>query len=101
MMSDQITPLPSGKLAPFFYDWPCVLEMDASGSFILTPLYLAGCRRASKTEAKAIADARQCLRSFIVGEPGSPSLLTHTESEVQPISGRTIYLRVDVMSAQE
>ena len=90
-----------GTQAPFFYDWPCILETDISGSFVVTPLYLEGCRRDAKSEDRAIESTGQCIRAFIVGSADGPRLLTSSASEVEALSGKAIYVRVDVMSAHE
>ena len=84
--------------APFFYDWPCSLEKDIAGNFIVTPFYLERCTRIASTRDAAEAAARQCIRAFIVGELDS-TVLDPPSLPAEPASGRVIYVRVDVMSA--
>ena len=84
--------------APFFYNWPCSLENDTFGNFIVAPFYLERCTRIASTRDAAEAAARQCIRAFVVGEldgtsPDPPSIPPDT------ISGRVIYVRVDVLSS--
>ena len=90
--------LPEEAHAPFFYDWPCSLENDISGNFIVTPFYLEHCTRIASTRDAAEAAARKCIRAFVVGERDgtAPELLSIPPDT---ISGRVIYVRVDVMSS--
>ena len=85
-------------MRPLFYDWPCSLEKDISGNIVVTPFYMDSCTCIASTRDAAEAAARQCIRTFVVGEvdittPDPPSI------SAEAVSGRVIYIRVDVMSS--
>jgi predicted RNase H-like HicB family nuclease len=85
---------------PFYYDWPCSLELDGSANFVVTPFYLEGCRRTAETEELALQAAHECIRAFVEGDVGSHENLTKA-GPVESRSGRVITITVDISSARK
>ena len=55
----------------YYYDWPCSLELDGSGRFVVTAFHLEGCRGVGETKELAVEAVRKCIRGYVVGDVGS------------------------------
>jgi len=81
----------------FYYDWPCTLEIDGLGNFVVTAFHLEGCRSVSETEELAVEAVHNCIKSFVAGKVGSDAKLAKADP-IQALSGRVITIRVDISS---
>lgn len=88
-------PSSDGQQTPLYHDWPCSLEIDASGSFIVTAFHLEGCRAFGATKELAIEAVRQCIRAFVVGE-FEEDFHRAKADPIEALSGSLIEIRVDV-----
>ena len=94
-MSPRLPPS-DGQQAPLYHDWPCALEIDGLGNFIVTAFHLEGCRGIGATEELAIESVRQCIRAYVVGDFEEDFHQTKADPVLDTVSGRIIEIRVDV-----
>ena len=90
----------SSRLPPsdtFYYDWPCSLEIDRSGNFVVTAFHLEGCRGVHETKELAVEAVRTCIQSYVAADVGSDDKFTKAEP-VEAISARVIGISVNISS---
>jgi len=83
--------------ASFIYDWPASVEIRASGEFRVTPHYIEGCKSEAKSLDLAITAVRRCIEAFVTGGQDG-LLLSKSPSLIDPLAGRLIHIRLDVMA---
>ena len=81
----------------FYYDWPCSLEIDRSGNFVVTAFHLEGCRGVHETKELAVEVVRTCIRGYVAGDIGSDDKLIKAEP-IEAISARVIGISVNISS---